>query len=312
MENAPELSFLIDRFMHAESIVGVAGAVGQRKSLVALNIAHALCTGEPLFGEFAVSEKPRRVLYLCPEMGMRSFRKRVRAIGLMPYVGKTFFCRTMNKEDKRGPDDLTPEELDGAVIILDTAVRFIKGNENDAQDMKVFAESAFRLIPHEGKPGALGVIVLYHSGKGGKDSNELTLENVLRGSGELGAALTCCWGTRLQDPNDTFKSVSYLKCVKPRDFDKEPEAFEASCDDNCKMAFVPNEAVPVLKQHNKGNVANKDGNDDAARAFIVAHPDVSGIKISAMLTEHGIKRSASWVNLRKCEIKGSGVTIKSG
>lgn len=158
LENAPELSFLIDRFMHAESIVGVCGAVGQRKSLVALNIAHALCTGEPLFGEFAVIEKPRRVLYLCPEMGMRSFRKRVRAIGLMPYVGKTFFCRTMNKEDKCGPDDFTPEELGGAVVILDTAVRFIEGNENDAQDMKVFAKAAFRLIQGGGKTGALGVV----------------------------------------------------------------------------------------------------------------------------------------------------------
>jgi hypothetical protein len=32
---------------------------------------------------------------------------------------------------------------------------------------------------------------------------------------------------------------------------------------------------------------------------------------SALLSEHDIKRSPSWVNLRKAELKGSGVKIKS-
>jgi len=315
MENAPELTFLIDGIMHVESITGLAAPAGQRKSLIALNIAHALLTGEPLFGQFSVTEKPKRVLYLCPEMGLRSFRKRARAIGLMPYMGKTFFCRTMNVDDADHPlalDDLTADELDGAVVIVDTAIRYIKGNESDSQDMREFAKTLYRLIPHGDQPGAAAVLVLYHSGKGVvKESNELTLENVLRGSSELGAALTCCWGTKLQELDDPTESIfhahSYIRCVKPRDFEDEPKAFEVSCDETCKMTYVPNAGVPVLKVRSKGNPGNKDGQDDAAMALIRTNMDLSGTKLVALLLEHGIKRSQSWVNMRKAEIKGSGI-----
>ncbi len=53
----------------------------------------------------------------------------------------------------------------------------------------------------------------------------------------------------------------------------------------------------------RGNVGNKDGEDEAAVAFIKEHLDLSGVKLSAMLSEHNIKRGPSWVNLRKAENK---------
>jgi putative DNA primase/helicase len=318
MESAPELTFLIDGFMHVESITGLAAPAGQRKSLIALNVAHSLCTGEPLFGHFAVAQKPTRVLYLCPEMGMRSFRKRARSIGLMPYVGKTFFCRTMNIEDADNPlglNDLLPDELDGAVVIVDTAIRFIQGDESKSQDMREFAKTLYRLIPHNGQPGAAAVLVLYHSGKAVvKESDELTLENTLRGSSELGAALTCCWGTKLQEQEDptasVFKAVSYLKCVKPRDFEDDPKPFETTCDETCKMTYIPNEGVPVLKMRNP-NRGNKDGKDEAALAFIKANLDLSGAKLAVRLGEHDVERSADWINKKKAKLKGTGVNLTS-
>ena len=67
------------------------------------------------------------------------------------------------------------------------------------------------------------------------------------------------------------------------------------------------ERVPTLEK--RGNICNKDGHDNAARAVIKANADVSGTKLSWMLAEHDIKRSASWVNLRKAEAKKSGVFI---
>jgi hypothetical protein len=107
--------------------------------------------------------------------------KRIRNLGLMPYVGETLFCRTMNSEGELRLSELTDEELAGALVVVDTAVRFIEGDENSSEDMKVFANDCFRLI----KAGAT-VLVLFHSLKGTKDATELTLENSVRGSGDFG------------------------------------------------------------------------------------------------------------------------------
>ena len=78
-------------------------------------------------------------------MGLGSFTKRLRAIRALPYVGKTLFCRTMSVEEEMTLNDLTAEELAGAVVIVDTAVRYLEGDENKSEDMRVFARSIFRL-----------------------------------------------------------------------------------------------------------------------------------------------------------------------
>ena len=127
--NVKPPEFLIDGFLVKKSIAMLAGPVAQRKSIIALNIAHALCTGEPLFGYFDVTEKPTRTVYLCPEMGAASFVKRIKQIGLGAYVGKTLFVQTMS-EAPAALDDLG-EELPGAVVIVDTITRFIEGDENN-------------------------------------------------------------------------------------------------------------------------------------------------------------------------------------
>jgi hypothetical protein len=286
-------SFVIRDFLQEQSITGLAAPVGQRKSLIALNVAHACLTGAPLFGYFAVEKRPERVLYLCPEMGIISFANRLKLIGLESYIGKTLFCRTMGS-DPMNLSDLIDDELRGAVVIIDTAVRFLKGDENSPKDMSVFAQSIFRLS----NAGALAVVLLHHSTKATKDSPELTLENTMRGSGELGAFLTTCWATKLRDPNDEYKSASYLKNVKPRDFECKP--FDVLCDPSCRMSIVgaPGDAgVPVRIQK------DKDGKEGAALAIIRANTSLSNEKLSALLAEHGIPRSPEWV--RKHKVKGS-------
>jgi hypothetical protein len=82
--NVPPSSFLIADFLQRESITAIAAPVGQRKSIIALNVAHALWTKEPLFDHFAVVEDANisGVLYMCPEMGLTSFGNRVKKIGL--------------------------------------------------------------------------------------------------------------------------------------------------------------------------------------------------------------------------------------
>ncbi|MGC2741607.1 MAG: AAA family ATPase [Candidatus Angelobacter sp.] len=271
------------------SITALAAPVGQRKSLIALNVAHALCTGEPLFGQFVIDRKPARVVYLCPEMGISSFSDRLKKIGLMPCVGKTLFCRTMSAEGLIDLDALA-EELDGAVVIIDTAVRYLKGDENSSEHMRAFAESIFRLM----RSGALSVLLLHHSAKGTKESLELTLENAMRGSGELGAFVSCCWATRLQDPTDPYQSASYITNVKQRDFESKP--FEVTSGPDCRLHIVSPPGDAVLSRRQPGARSNRDGKEDEALAVIRDNPKASVRTLVAMLSDVGIKRSLAWVS----------------
>jgi Bifunctional DNA primase/polymerase, N-terminal/AAA domain len=303
MNNAPKPSFLIDGFLQKDVITAIAAPVGQRKTIVACNAARALLTGEPLFDHFAVAQRPSRVLYLCPEMGLFSFADRMRNLGLLPYVGKTLFCRTMNSEGHLTLTDLTADELAGAVVIVDTAVRFVIGDENSSEDMKVFAENCFRLM----KAGAASVLVLFHSAKGTKEASELTLENAMRGSGDLGAFVSSCWATRLQDPdNDEWKSPSYVKNVKQRDFKSKP--FEVTSDEQGRLHIVaPPSAEVVLNGKPKGAKGNADGREEDALQVIRDNPTLSLSKIVHKLDGMGIQRSKSWVGNKRFDLLHVGV-----
>jgi hypothetical protein len=307
MHNAPKPTFLIDGFLQKDVITAIAAPVGQRKTIVACNAVHAVLTGEPLFGHFTVTERATRVLYLCPEMGLLSFADRMRNLGLLPYVGKTLFCRTMNSEGHLTLADLTTEELTGAVVVIDTAVRFVIGDENSSEDMKVFAENCFRLM----KGGAASVVVLFHSPKGTKEASELTLENAMRGSGDLGAFVSSCWATRLQDPdNDEWKSPSYMKNVKQRDFKSRP--FEVTSDERGRLHITAPPSNDVkLSNKGLGAPANADGNEEAALQVIRQNPTLTLRALALRLKELGIKRSKSWIGDKRYELLKKGVKISA-
>ncbi len=214
--NAPPVTFLIDGFLQREGVTAIAGPVRERKSLIALNLAHALLTGEKLFDHFAVVKKPERVLYLCPEVSLGPFTDRLKKIGLLDYVGESLFYRTLSADGHLtlNAPELQPA-LPGAVVILDTAIRFFEGDENSSQDVRAFADGIFALL----QGGAESVVMLHHSPKDSGDV--MTLENAMRGSGDMGAFLACCWGTRLQDPTHPYESASFMSNLKQRDFESK-------------------------------------------------------------------------------------------
>jgi hypothetical protein len=71
----------------------------------------------------------------------------------------------------------------------------------------------------------------------------------MRGSTELAAFVTCCWATRLKDPNDPYRSASLLVNVKQRDFESKP--FEVVADETCRMR-IANVPRPEQGSHAKG------------------------------------------------------------
>jgi hypothetical protein len=301
MENAPPISFLIDGFLQREGVTALAAPVRERKTFIALNIVRSLLTGEKLFDFFDVIKRPERVLYLVPEVSLGPWTDRVKRLGLMEYVGKTLFCRTLSSDGRLSLGDpvLLPA-LPGSVVFLDTAIRFLEGDENSSKDVRAFADSIFALL----RAGAESVVLLHHSPKDSGDN--MTLEGAMRGSGDMGAFLASCWGTKLQDPEDPYKSASYISNLKQRDFESKP--FEATCDENGVMRIIGEPGAAVRLNSRKGFKPKQD--DEAAIAFVQANASQSARKIQELMAEAGIKRGKSWVAQTLASLRGTGTTHK--
>jgi hypothetical protein len=297
--NAPPITFLIKDFLQREGVTAIAAPVRERKSLIALNMVHALVTGEKLFDYFEVVKHPECVIYLCPEVSLGPFTDRVRKIGLIDYVGEKFFYRTLSAEGTLKLDDEELREcIPGSVVFLDTAIRFLEGDENSSQDVRAFADAIFSLLKH----GAESVVLIHHSPKDSGDY--MTLENAMRGSGDFGAFLACCWGTKLQDPSNPYESTSYLENLKMRDFESKP--FEVTCGEDCRMHIVGNPALTVTTLAGRKNRANKDGLENKAIELLHANPTLSVRKTVQALKDAGIKRGTTWVLDKRYELMQNG------
>jgi hypothetical protein len=239
VDNAPEITFAIDQFLQDYTITVLGGLPGHAKSLIALASTKSLLEGTPLFGQFEVKRKADRVLYLVPEASITTIKKRLTTFKLINHLGDRLFVRTLSADgDVTLSDPRLLEAAKGADIILDTGIRFLPDDveENNAADMRRFSKLLFDIL----KAGARTVLMLHHSPKflNGPDSKDLTLENCLRGSGDLGAMCGAAWGAyQVHKPSTTV----YLKCVKARDF-QEPVSLlisgRPSLDETGQFAFI--------------------------------------------------------------------------
>jgi hypothetical protein len=180
--------------------------------LVRRSICKALATGKPFLGRFEVPQKVP-CIYMVPECGELSFRKR---LDVLDMPDDNFFVRTL----KDGPAlKLNNPDLLAAVrelrpfIVLDSAIRFNDNpDENNAAGNRKFADNIFKLV----SAGARGVLANHHSTKasGGQGA---TLENMLRGTGDLAAMADAVYGLRTLNPDTLHIEV---QCLKSRDFEK--------------------------------------------------------------------------------------------
>jgi len=216
-----------------EGITFIGSLPGVGKTWFCLSMAKALVTGEKLFGVYEVTERAP-VVYLTPEVGQKSLRKRAEKLRLPMDEG--FWCQTISdgalKLDSPAIEDCISELK--PVVMLDTAIRFNPSADENAasQNAKLLANDLFNLT----RWGARAIVGAHHSPKGQSDTEYLTLENVLRGTGDIGAMCDAVWAVqraqrKLEDGKNWDREYQeeserltrlYVKCVKPRDF--EPTA----------------------------------------------------------------------------------------
>lgn len=213
--NAPPLRFAINGFLQEDALTMIGGLSGDGKTLMMLAMVRSLLSGSPLFNypAFSVDNPAERVIYLIPEVAIGPFWHRLQLFRLDKYVqeGKLLIRTLSSREQMSLSDSRFLEAANGAHVFLDTAVRFIEGEENSASETKVFADTLFKIQA----AGAKTVTGAHHSPKSLETADYLTLENVLRGSGDFGAMLASCWGIRQIDETSTR---IYVQNVKPRDF----------------------------------------------------------------------------------------------
>jgi hypothetical protein len=215
-EKAPVLQEAITKILPEAGVTLLGGLAGHGKTLVMLSMVKALLTGKPLFGheQFTVPRKADRVLYLIPEATLQQFWPRLQAFHLSEFVRNgQLFVRTLSAPvDVTLTDSRMLHAAKGAVVFLDTAIRFFEGAENDAENSKAFANTLFAML----RAGARTVVGAHHAPKSFESQDHMTLENVLRGSGDIGAMLSGAWGLRQVDRD---KTRIYVENIKARDIE---------------------------------------------------------------------------------------------
>ncbi|MGC2287397.1 MAG: DnaB-like helicase N-terminal domain-containing protein [Candidatus Acidiferrum sp.] len=228
-----EIDFAIDNFL-PRGVTFLGAFSGSGKTWLQLSMSRALTTGKPFLGVFPVNEKIP-CLYLCPEMSAKGFRRRAERFALDKSL---FFCQTI--ADGSAIDlgdslllaavrDLRP------VLFLDTAIRFNTAEDESSatQNSQGLGRAIFRLLYH----GAQAVVGAHHRAKNAATAEEMTLENTLRGTGDLGALCDSVWGLQFEkspegqyNGNSVYAAQSRklvrlsVHCVKARDF-AAPEPF---------------------------------------------------------------------------------------
>ncbi len=215
---AAPLNFRINNFLQDAGITIIGGLSGHGKTLLMLSMVKALLEGTPLFGYdlFSVPATVKRVVYLVPESALGPFWTRLKLFRLEEFAGNgpndRLFVQTLTSRQQVTLSDVRLlQAAEGADVFLDTAVRFMDGSENDVEGTRPFADVLFRLL----NAGARSICGAHHSPKSFSNQEWMTLENILRGSGDIGAMLCSAWGVRQIDPE---RNRIFIENCKPRDF----------------------------------------------------------------------------------------------
>jgi hypothetical protein len=221
-----DIKMLVDGFMpHGMNFIGALP--GEAKTLFALSITRALTTGRPLLGnpQWTIPAITP-VIYMIPEVGARAFKKRLTKFQI-PSDENLFICRTISEGGTlRLSDPILQEAVKvlKPVVILDTLIRFSEADDENASiQNKKLGDDIIELL----HLGAVSVISLHHAAKSMRNDG-MTLENILRGTGDLAAMADVVYGLKRDDKlydSGAGPLEVEVRCLKPRDLEHPPLPF---------------------------------------------------------------------------------------
>jgi hypothetical protein len=250
-QEAKDLPMLIEDFM-PEGVTFFGSLPGTGKTWCGLSVTKALTTGEALWNVFPVKEQVA-VLYLIPEASDASFKRRLKKLSITQ--DKTLFrFRTISQGQTRPLNDrmtvavvqqLSDNGRRKVLVIVDTAVRFLRADdENKSMENSLVADSEML------RANGASVLFQHHSPKASKEAAELTLENVLRGTGDFGAMADAVYGLRRDDSLYAYgegPEELEVVCVKARDMENSPLPFRLALSRRPKVG-EPSRPVSVIDE----------------------------------------------------------------
>ena len=314
-ENAPPISFSIEGFLQNSGATMIAGLSGHGKTLAMLSMAKALLNShkhKKLWHQFKVLETASRVLYLIPESGITPFKERLKHFHIYHYLKDgRLLVHTLSKGPT--PDLSDPRILAAAkdaYVFLDPTIRFEKGSENEAADnQRGLANDIFVLL----RAGARAVIAAHHAPKSFVKETVMTLENLLRGTGDIGAMVATAWGIKQLDAE---KNIIHIENLKARDF--EPRGpFQIigrpyiNEEGDFRIYKKPGECGSLgdeQKSYNKGGAPlkarkAKAANKQLLRGFLENDPEATSPELVEHFKHEGIKIADSTVRSYLREIR---------
>lgn len=163
----PEQDWLIDNILYSEGFCFLYGAEGTGKSFIALSIAKAVATGTNWLDQFNVPSE-QKVLVLDKENPLSMLKRRSHGLGSIS--DNIFYLKYPEKfslADGKGDVSEFAKSLATLVekesiklIVIDSFVDLMVGNESSSGDTQVFfntlrqlfPQTAFLVLHHENKP----------------------------------------------------------------------------------------------------------------------------------------------------------------
>ena len=169
-EDFDDAKWLIEPIVPALSAVALYAAGKTGKSLLALDLVAAAASGRPILGGDPL-EAPIHILYVDQEMMRRNFRERLDKLG---YTGSTLITLAKHLhyyqlkpwpflDTEAGGQRLLAEaeEVGAKLVVIDTLIRTVSGEENSADTIKDFNHYTGTPL----KAAGIALLRIDHAGK---------------------------------------------------------------------------------------------------------------------------------------------------
>jgi DNA-binding CsgD family transcriptional regulator len=315
LKNLKDLPWLIRRVAHVGETTALASLPKHSKTWTQLSIAYSLRTQKPLFGyeDFKVPERSRRIIYLIPEVGIRPFWRRIKLMKLEPFVkDSTMLIRSLSMPGRIELDDERLLKMtDGADVFIDTFIRYIDGDESSSSE--IANNLATKVMGLLSRGQARSVWGAHHSPKEFEKARRMTMNNMIRGSGDISAFLSNAYGLRQLDKD---KNLIHVECLGSRDIDQIVGPFQLTgfpfINDtgNFRMTSLPGKTGPLeeyIKTSNGGATGRKSNIDNEEMEILKMVADgKSYSEVADELTKKGRKTSKAAVGrlVSKMKVKG--------
>lgn len=208
-DGIPPIEWLIHNLLTTNGVAIVASPPKEFKTFLAIHAATCIATGSPFLERFNTTQGT--VLYIDEENServlLRRFKQMLDGQNMSAPDNIKYVSFAMLKLDTLGgiaKIQALIREHQPSLVILDSMVRFMSGDEDKATDVRIVFEN-LRTIMSE---NTVSFLILHHTRKGGHGGKRTKTLDDLRGSSDFGAFADCILGVETTNTGIIFRVMA--------------------------------------------------------------------------------------------------------